>query len=152
FLLTIGTYAWYALKPRWERYFAVAGLLVCALMSKPMAITLPFVLLLLDYWPLGRLEGGESLAGISRRTLSQLLVEKIPLFSLSLASAMITIQAQQAGGAVRSTAQFSLAVRSENAVVAYAMYLWKMVWPLRLAPLYPHPGESLPIWQIALSA
>jgi Flp pilus assembly protein TadD len=81
-----------------------------------------------------------------------LLLEKLPLLALSAASAVITMQAQQAGGAMRSTAQFSLAVRLENAVVAYATYLWKMIWPSHLAPLYPHPGDSLAVWQIVISA
>jgi Flp pilus assembly protein TadD len=83
--------------------------------------------------------------------ISKLLLEKLPLLALSAASAVLTMQAQQAGGAMRSTLQFSLGVRLENAIVAYAMYLWKMVWPMRLAPLYPHPGDSLPGWQIVLS-
>ena len=70
---------------------------------------------------------------------------------LSAASAVITMQAQQAGGAMRSTAQFSFGVRLENAVVAYAMYLWKMIWPSHLAPIYPHPGDSLAAWQVGVS-
>ena len=122
-------------------------------MSKPMVITLPFVLLLLDYWPLGRIQG--SPAGtrpIPQAPLFRLLAEKLPLLALSAASAVITMQAQRAGGAVRSTAQFSLGVRLENAVVAYATYLWKMIWPAHLAPLYPHPGDSLAVWQVAISA
>ena len=84
--------------------------------------------------------------------LSKLVVEKIPLLALSAASAVITMQAQRAGGAVRSTAQFSLGVRLENATVAYAMYLWKMIWPSHLAPIYPHPGDSLAAWQVGTSA
>ena len=84
--------------------------------------------------------------------LSKLVVEKIPLLALSAASAVITMQAQRAGGAVRSTAQFSLGVRLENAVVAYATYLWKMIWPSHLAPIYPHPGDSLAAWQVGTSA
>ena len=75
----------------------------------------------------------------------------MPLLALSAASAVITMQAQQAGGAMRSTAQFSFGVRLENAVVAYAMYLWKMIWPSHLAPIYPHPGDSLAAWQVAMS-
>jgi len=81
----------------------------------------------------------------------KLLVEKVPLLALSVASSVITMQAQQTGGAVRSTAQFSLGIRLENAVVAYAMYLWKMFWPSHLAPIYPHPGDSLAAWQVAIS-
>jgi Flp pilus assembly protein TadD len=84
--------------------------------------------------------------------LSKLVVEKLPLIALSAASAVITMQAQRAGGAMRSTAQFSLAVRLENAVMAYAMYLWKMIWPSHLSPIYPHPGDSLAGWQVGTSA
>jgi len=94
------------------------------LASKPMVITLPFVLLLLDYWPLQR-------TGELKRSRSRLVVEKLPLFLLSAASAYITMLAQRAGGALRSTEQFSIGVRISNAIYAYAMYLWKMVCPAR---------------------
>ena len=152
FLAALIAYCWYARKPDWRRYTAFAGLFVLGLMSKPMVITLPFVLLLLDYWPLGRIQGSPSPSDVPQTSLSRLLVEKLPLLALSVASAVITMKAQQAGGAVRSTAQFSLAVRLENAVVAYATYLWKMIWPAHLVPLYPHPGDSLALWQIVISA
>jgi Flp pilus assembly protein TadD len=115
-----------------------------------MVVTFPLVLLLLDYWPLGRIEGSPS-STLRTAKLSALLAEKLPLLALSAASAVITMQAQQAGGATRSTAQFSLGVRLENAVVAYAMYLWKMIWPSHLAPIYPHPGDSLAGWQVVVS-
>ena len=150
FFATLIAYCWYARQPDWRRYLAFTGLFVLGLMSKPMVITLPFVLLLLDYWPLGRIREGR--ADAPHASLSKLIVEKIPLLALSAASAVITMQAQRAGGAVRSTAQFSLSVRLENAVVAYAMYLWKMIWPSHLAPIYPHPGDSLAGWQVATSA
>jgi tetratricopeptide (TPR) repeat protein len=152
FFLTLGAYGWYARKPDWRRYLAVATLFAMGLMSKPMVITLPFVLLLLDYWPLGRIQG--SPAGtqneVPQRSISKLLIEKLPLLALSVASAWITMKAQQAGGAVRSEQQFPFGVRLENSVVAYGAYLWKMIWPAKLAVLYPHPGNSLPVWQIAL--
>ena len=154
FLLAIGAYGWYALKPSSRRYLIAAALFVLALMSKPMAITLPCVLLLLDYWPLGRFSNCRPSPPAFKPpqfTLGKLVLEKLPLLALSTASALITMRAQQAGGAVRSTLQFGLRVRVENAVVAYAMYLWKTIWPARLAPLYPHPGDSLPVWQIALA-
>ena len=153
FFGALAAYCWYARKPDWRRYLTFASLFAMALMSKPMAITLPFVLLLLDYWPLGRIQGGP--AGerpIPQTPLFKLLAEKLPLLVLSAASAVVTIQAQRAGGAVRSIAQFSLGIRLENAVAAYATYLWKMIWPSRLAPLYPHPGDSLAVWQVAISA
>lgn len=150
FFATLIAYCWYARQPDWRRYLVFAGLFVLGLMSKPMVITLPFVLLLLDYWPLGRIRGGH--ADASAAPLSKLVVEKLPLIALSAASAVITMQAQRAGGAMRSTAQFSLAVRLENAVMAYPMYLWKMIWPSHLSPIYPHPGDSLAGWQVGTSA
>ena len=146
FFLTIGAYGWYAQKTNWQRYTAVMALFALGLMSKPMVVTLPCVLILLDYWPLNRLEGSNS------APLGKLAMEKLPLLALSAASAVITMKAQQAGGAVRSTLQFSLPVRVENAIVAYGMYLWNMLWPAHLAPLYPHPGNSLSGWQVAVSA
>ena len=145
FFLTLSAYGWYAKKPGWKRYLAVAALFVAALASKPMVITLPFVLLLLDYWPLARVQGSDDK---NKTRWSRLLVEKVPLFLMSAASAVITMRAQQAGGAVRSITQFSFSVRIANAIYAYAMYLWNMLWPTRLAPLYPHPGDSLPAWRI----
>jgi len=142
FFLAIGAYGWYAAKPCWQRYMAIFVLFALGLMAKPMVITLPCVLLLLDYWPLGR---------IGKTSTGKLIVEKLPLFALSAGSALMTMSAQQAGGAMRSTVQFSLGTRLANAIVAYATYLWKMIWPLRLAPMYPHPGESLAGWQIGVA-
>ncbi len=151
-LAATGAYGWYALKPNWQRYLAVVALFACGLMSKPMVITLPFVLLLLDYWPLGRILGTPPVyLRIPKRTVSELLLEKIPLFLLSAASAVITFWAQRAGGSVRSMQQFSIGVRMANAIVAYAMYLWKAIWPAKLAPLYPHPGNSVAIWPIVIA-
>ncbi len=148
FFLTLSAYGWYAKKPDWKRYLAVAALFAAALASKPMVITLPFVLLLLDYWPLARVQGSDDK---SKTSWSRLVVEKMPLFLMSAASATITMHAQQSGGAVRGTTQFSMSVRIANAISAYAMYLWNMFWPMRLAPLYPHPGGSLPAWRILAS-
>lgn len=146
FLLTLWAYGWYVRKPGWKRYLVVAALFAAGLASKPMAITLPFVLLLLDYWPLNRAR--EASTDSDKPAWSRLALEKLPLLALSAASAFITMHAQQAGGAVRTSAQVSLAVRLANALYAYAMYLWKMVWPAHLAPLYPHPGDSLRAWQV----
>jgi len=151
FFLTLWSYGWYARKPDWKRYLVVAVLFAAGLASKPMVITLPFVLLLLDYWPLKRVmtAGSEDTGTYS---WPRLVLEKIPLFALSAASAVITVEAQQAGGAIRTTAEFSFGVRLANAIYAYAMYLWKMVWPAKLAPLYPHPGDSLAAWRVMLAA
>ncbi len=156
FLLAVGAYVRYVQKPHWRRYLLVAGLFVAGLMAKPMVITLPFVLLLLDYWPLGRMQlekarsNASSAIGAAQLALPQLVLEKIPLLLLSAASAWITLKTQQA--AVRTTAEFSVAIRIENACVSYGLYLWKMLWPARLAALYPHAPGPLPLWQVALSA
>jgi len=131
----------------------VVILFALGLMSKPMVITFPLVLMLLDYWPLARIEGMPvtTTLRVPKFSPARIFAEKLPLLALSAASAVITMQAQQAGGAMRSPAQFSLGVRLENAVVAYAMYMWKMLWPSHLAPIYPHPGDSLAAWQVAAS-
>jgi len=150
FFLAIGAYGWYAQRSDWRRYLLVAALFAAGLMAKPMVITLPFVLLLLDYWPLGRTAGSPpSVVGAPRLAGSRLLLEKIPLLFLSAASAWITLKAQH--GAVRNFEEFPLGIRIENAVVAYGLYLWKMLWPARLA-FYPHPVIALPAWQWILSA
>jgi protein O-mannosyl-transferase len=154
FVLTLMAYGWYARKPCWQRYLAVVAAFAAGLASKPMVITLPFVLLLWDYWPLERVRRSGFYSGDSKgsHTWPRLALEKLPLFALSAASAVITMHAQREGGAVRSTAQYSFAIRVENAICAYPMYLWKMVWPARLAPMYPHPGDALVAWQVALAA
>jgi tetratricopeptide (TPR) repeat protein len=149
FLLTLLAYGWYARKPGWKRYLAVFGLFAAGLASKPMVITLPFVLLLLDEWPLARAQrSGEP----NKTPWFKLVLEKLPLFALSAASAIITMHAQQSGGAVRSTGEFPFGVRVGNAIYAYAMYLWNMLWPSRLAPLYPHPADSLPMLRVLIAS
>ena len=154
FFSAIAAYVWYAHRPDWRRYLLVAALFAAGLMAKPMVITLPFVLLLLDYWPLERTpfettrSDPPSPSGAPRLAFSRLLLEKIPLLLLSAASAWITLKAQR--GAVRTFEEFPLAVRIENAVVAYGLYLRKMLWPARLA-FYPHPVVALPEWQWSLS-
>lgn len=153
FLLALWAYGWYARRPNWKRYTAVAALFVAALAAKAMVITLPFVLLFLDYWPLNRVAtpDGESDA-MPVFSWPRLALEKLPLLFVSAVVGVVTMQAQQAAGAVRSTTQFSFGVRLADAIYAYAMYLWKMIWPARLAPLYPHPGDSLAPWQVAAAA
>ena len=153
FLAAIGAYGWYAQKPRWLRYLLVMVLFALGLMAKPMVITLPFVLLLLDHWPLGRTpESPPSVVHAPRLPFPKLLLEKIPLLAMSAASALVTMKAQRGGYAVRTLYQFSLVARVENAVVSYALYLWKMLWPMRLAIAYPHAAFSLPAWQWVSSA
>jgi len=115
------------------------------LMSKPMLVTTPFVLLLLDYWPLGRLKTQDS----RLKTLLLLVWEKVPFFALSAVSSLVTFLVQRKGGAV-STA-LTLGERIANAVVSYARYMRKMFWPDDLSVLYPHPGHW-PFWQVVACA
>jgi protein O-mannosyl-transferase len=166
FLLTLHAYGWYVRRESARRYAVVAGLFALGLMAKPEIITLPFVLLLWDYWPLQRMGGGSVLSSqfsvlsegsgedlpvtvaAAPRTFSYLLLEKVPLLMLSAGSAVTTLLAQRAGNAVRVASD---RVRFGNAVVAYVRYLGKAFWPVRLAVVYPHPG-SLPAWEIVASS
>jgi tetratricopeptide (TPR) repeat protein len=148
FLLALSAYRWYALKPQGGRYAVVAVLYAMGLMCKPQVITLPFVLLLWDYWPLRRMftDRQESSANVfSPSSFTDLVWEKVPLFALAVASAGITIKAQSSGGA---TGWYPLSIRIENAIVSYASYLGKAFWPARLAPMYPHPASLNP-WHVA---
>ena len=151
FLLALGAYAWYAQKPDWRRYLLVAVLFAASLMAKPMVVTLPFVLLLLDYWPLKRMmpDDAANPSGAKPATWPTLVLEKIPLLLLSAASCWMTLKAQRT--VVQSFDEFSFASRIQNGLVAYGLYLWKMIWPAQLA-FYPHSLGTLPAWQWLLSA
>jgi tetratricopeptide (TPR) repeat protein len=155
FLLALGSYRWYASQPRVGRYVVVALLFAMGLMAKPQVITFPFVLLLWDYWPLRRMfaSGGESTSGttpvLPEKSFSWLILEKLPLCLLAMASAAITIRAQQEGGAV-STFIPPLA-RTYNAIVSYARYLERAFWPVHLSVFYPYPEGSIHPWE-ALAA
>ncbi|HEU5396803.1 MAG TPA: tetratricopeptide repeat protein, partial [Verrucomicrobiae bacterium] len=133
-LIGYGRYATATGKSRRGFYAAALALFACGLMAKPLVVTLPFVMLLLDYWPLGRLTIHDL-----RSTGVRLIVEKIPFFLLSAADCVVTVIAQKRGEAIVSTAQVSIPMRIENAVVSYARYLEKLFWPVSLATPYPHP-------------
>ena len=143
FMLTLLAYVYYTRAPSLRRYLGVALMFVLGLMSKPMLVTLPLVLLVLDYWPLSRIGGHRSGAG---RQLLMPVLEKIPLVALSAVSSFVTLLAQK--GAVGWTEQLPIAVRINNAVVSYAAYIWQMFWPVRLAVFYPHPEHRLPLGEI----
>jgi protein O-mannosyl-transferase len=143
-LLTMLAYARYAERPSAGRYVAVLVLFATGLMAKPMLVTLPFVLLLLDYWPLGRF----SSPGLS---VKGLLLEKLPLLILSIASSVVTFIVQQRGGAVADSNRLLLDERIFNAVVSYLAYLGKMLWPAGLAVLYPHPVNNIPVSKAVIS-
>ncbi|MGA3285714.1 MAG: tetratricopeptide repeat protein [Verrucomicrobiota bacterium] len=146
FMLTLGAYVGYVREPRrLSRYLAVVFFFALGLMSKPMLVTLPLVLLLLDYWPLNRFT--TTLNGLKHSyTPGRLILEKIPLFALSAAGCLATLVAQQK---VIVSLPFSLSVN--NACVACATYLWQMVYPRNLAAYYPFNEQGLPLWEVALS-
>jgi tetratricopeptide (TPR) repeat protein len=135
-------------------------------MSKSQVITFPFLVLLLDYWPLRRMNLGmnaqtTALAGTAPRepganppkeSIGWLLVEKVPLLLLSAASALITMKAQKVGGAVQSLSQYSVLLRLETAVISYVRYLGKAFWPSKLVALYPHPTKLFPVWEVVAAA
>lgn len=136
FLLCLAVYIRYACRPALLKYLFVVVLFAFALMSKPMAVTLPFVLLLMDYWPLNR-------SGIKT------VIEKIPLFVMTVISCVITYIAQQKGGAIVQFEKIPLYHRIENALVSYVCYIGKIFCPSRLAILYPIRLSRIPAWQVA---
>ena len=146
FMLTLLTYFYYTRTLSTSRYLAVALVIASGLMSKAMLVTLPFVLLLLDYWPLRRYNCQPSSAG---RQVLQLAIEKIPLLALSAVSSSVTFLAQR--GAIGWTEQLPVSTRISNAMVSYIIYIRQMFWPAKLAVFYPHPENRLPTWQITLA-
>jgi tetratricopeptide (TPR) repeat protein len=157
FMLTLGAYVRYVRKPSVTSYLLVLALFALGLMSKPMLVTVPFVLLLLDYWPLGRIRGPFFAKSTARDSASssrwsmvgRLVTEKIPLFVLSALSSVVTLLAQVYGA--RAIDQLPLAWRLNDAAVSYVAYIWQLFWPTRLAPFYPHPNDQLPLWQVLLA-
>lgn len=142
FVLTIGAYARYARRPSAPGYTLVAVLFALGLMCKPMLVTVPFVLLLLDYWPLARWarrDDNRNIFRIPRR----LFIEKLPLFAMAAASCLVTLFAQQ--GVIQPFAKISFPFRAANAVISYAAYLRQLFWPADLAVLYPFPPGSIAV-------
>lgn len=182
-LLTIWAYTFYVTRPEAKRYFLVFTFFALGLMAKPMVVTLPFVLLLIDYWPLNRFDNnrtannhkefkqcGDFIAhteapairktagtaiynkislpnavvdlwqNIKQKTIILLILEKIPLFILTILSCIITYIAQKHAGAVASADVFPLDIRMINAIVSYGGYIGRTLWPNDLSVYYPHPG------------
>ena len=152
FFLALFAYGWYARKPGIGRYLLVAAMFALGLLAKPMIVTLPLVLLLLDYWPLQRLPlpGSAEERKNFFEKLWKLALEKAPLLLLSAASAWITVVAQALANTVAVGGTYSLRVRVGNALWSYFLYVLKAIWPLRLAIFYPHQEGSLPFWKPAL--
>lgn len=131
-LLTVAAYGWYIRRAGWKRYLLLALAFALALMAKPMAVTLPLLLLLFDYWPLHR---NEELPTARRWT--KLTLEKVPLVAMSAGSSILTEMAQGAGGSVMGLSLLPISNRIENAAISYVAYVGKILWPTRLATYYP---------------
>ncbi|PYV53463.1 MAG: hypothetical protein DMG98_20945 [Acidobacteria bacterium] len=157
FMLTLGAYVRYVREPSGIHYLVVALFFALGLMAKPMLVTLPLVLLLLDYWPLDRFsyisstkskfKTGTAHWRSQKSIVTRLILEKVPLLVLSAASSVITLFAQRQAGV--STESLPLSWRINNALVSYVAYIWQMICPIRLALVYPHPEYRLSFWEVA---
>ena len=154
-MLTLLAYLSFVRRASARRYAAVLLCFALGLMAKPMVVTLPFVLLLLDVWPLRRIalwpERGGLLAPADRSTAMHLMLEKLPMVFLAVVSSVITVAVQRSGGAVGALSAYPLGLRIENAVINCVAYIGRMVWPARLAAFYPY-RESVSIWAVVGSA
>ncbi|MEN6355752.1 MAG: tetratricopeptide repeat protein [Armatimonadota bacterium] len=160
-LLTMLAYIRYAKKPSLRRYIPVPIVFALGLMAKPMLVTLPVILLLLDYWPLGRLQIKKNATQDAKTTklkhaisetppasLKLLVLEKAPLVLLALGASIVTILTQRSSGAMDEFNIYPLGMRAANAVFSYIVYLRKMIWPNDLIAFYPHPEGTLPVWMV----
>src|SRR5262245_19691313 len=138
-LPTVWAYVRYLEKPGWGRYLGTTLAFLMSLLSKPMLITLPFVLLLLDYWPLRRMRFASATGEPGRVSVGRLLLEKVPLFILAVGIGIVAMVSRQRAGSPVSLDVLPLSARLANAATAYGWYLMSTVWPTRLAVLYPHP-------------
>lgn len=155
FLLALAAYGRYARQPSLLRYAVLGGLFALGLAAKPMVITLPFVLLLLDYWPLARIRGWSTPSPafpVPQAPWPRLLLEKVPLLALSAGSAAITMFAQRSANALESLGHVPIQLRIENAIYSYAKYVAKIFWPVNMALVYPHPLNKLTFFQVGWSA
>ncbi len=165
FMLTLMAYTWYAKRPGILNYMGVMLLTALGLMSKSMLVTLPCLLLLLDIWPLGRWQSKNAGPGdnatpslFSPQPTFQLILEKLPLFCMSIASSIITVVSQKAGTALGNLDTLPFAARLSNALLAYVQYIGKTIWPSDLSIFYPHPALVSPLsysaltWQLIIAA
>ena len=148
-IITMFAYVRYVRNPGHRSYLSLVLVFALGLMAKPMLVTLPLVLLLLDYWPLKRLGIGVSASNNNQNRPWKLIREKTSLLTLAAGSCLVTLLVQRQGTALQSLEQFSLQDRVANALVSYEKYIEQMIWPRRLAVYYPHPLDNLPVWQIA---
>ncbi len=150
FIVTLMAYLRYVRAPSRSRYVFLAVSFALGLMSKPMLVSVPLVLLFLDHWPLRRLPSLSLADRENRKILGRLVLEKAPLFLLSLGSCLVTLFAQR--GSMRPVAQTPWPYRLGNTAVSYLDYVWQTIWPRDLAVLYPWHTERLQPWNITLGA
>jgi Tfp pilus assembly protein PilF len=158
-MLTMLAYVHYVNRPGGKRYLLVLVTFALGLMAKPMLVTLPFVLLLLDYWPLNRFKPqavtgsvenqplGFRSSGDDKSPILKAVMEKTPLFLMSLFSCVVTVMAQQEAGAISTLEIVPFKLRIANGLVSVVAYMGKMIWPQDLAVFYPHPASDLQIWK-----
>lgn len=156
-LLALAAYGWYVRRPGIARYATVVVAFAFGLMTKAWLVTFPCALLLLDYWPLRRFgdagRADEMGRGATQISFGRLVIEKIPLFAMSLAATAIGVYAARSGGAFSiSTAHAPFTLRFENALWSYLAYVLKGLWPTTLAIIYQFPQHRYPIWKIACAA
>lgn len=160
-LLTMAAYFWYVKRPGLLRYLLTLVLFALGLMAKPMLVTLPVILLLMDFWPLERITLSRSATAIKQPaadknsksvSLFKICLEKIPFLVLAAVSSGITFLVMKRGGHLAGVTSLVFKYRLANVFVSYLGYITRMFWPVRLAPFYPHPGSTLPLWQPAVAA
>jgi len=148
-MLTLWSYLRYLEHPKILRYLLILCFFVLGFMAKPMIVTLPFVMLLLDFWPLHRFQPGKPSPGRGTKPKSfdlRLVWEKIPLFFLVGLMSVVGYLAQESGGSLSTVEALPFGIRVSNALVSYILYLWKMIWPNNLSVFYPY--EAIPVWQV----
>ena len=151
-LLTMAAYVWYVRKPSLKRYFPVAVLFALGLMAKQMLVTLPLILLLLDYWPLKRLFPSQGEATPERVGVKTILAEKIPLLVMAAAASLVTVLAQDSGGALSHAEAGSTLVNIGNGLLSYVKYIRNMFWPVDLAFFYPLEATAVTPLKVAGAA
>jgi Tfp pilus assembly protein PilF len=149
-LLALWSYSHFVEQPNLSRYGCALVFFILGLMSKPMLITLPFTLLLLDYWPFCRFQYKGSWRSFARDVWPYIR-EKLPFFAIAASAVIVTYSAQKYGGGLNSLNPYSLFDRIANALISYGVYIWKMIWPQNLAFFYPFP-DNLPVWQVIATA
>ena len=151
-MLTFLSYTAYARAPSAARYGFVLACFLMGLMAKSMLVTAPFVLLLLDFWPLGRVDGSIALRKEVLRQYLRPILEKLPLMGISFGVSLVAWYAAKTGGSMAPSERFPLSMRLINVFDSYVAYIVKTVWPRNLAPIYPHVPGAIPVWRAVLAA